>query len=223
MEGKKSKGQKPNEMTTKDQIKILDEMFKFYNRELFGGKLVPGIIGLTKSGPKGAFLPSRWKIKNDSNPKEHQIAHHEINININKIGNDNLLLHATLVSQMVLLWQEDLGKPGKTTGWHNLDWANKMEMVGLMPSKSGKEGGQKTGWGMDFYILDEGKFINSFNKIKDTTYLPFMLQEENLIQKSKSSKSGKKATYGCQCGNKIWGKSGLAIQCKKCKEDYMEV
>jgi predicted SprT family Zn-dependent metalloprotease len=210
-------------MTSKDQIKGLDEMYKFYNRELFGGKLAPAIISLTKSGPRGYFIASRWKIKNDSNPVEHQIAHHEIAINIDKIGTNNSLLHSTLVHEMVHLWQEDLGKPSKN-GWHNQEWADMMEKIGLIPSKTGQEGGKKIGYSIDHYIREDGKFFNSYNKIKGNEYLPFELQIDSKNKNEKSAKNGKRTIYICECKNKVWGKSGLDnLFCKGCNANYVAI
>lgn len=63
----------------------------------------------------------------------------------------------TLVHEMVHLWQFHFGKPGRR-GYHNKEWAAKMEEVGLMPSNTGKEGGRKVGEKMADYIILGGSF-----------------------------------------------------------------
>jgi predicted SprT family Zn-dependent metalloprotease len=46
---------------------------------------------------------------------------------------------STLAHEMVHLWQEQFGKPSRN-GYHNKQFANKMEEIGLKPSDTGKPG-----------------------------------------------------------------------------------
>ena len=64
---------------------------------------------------------------------------------------------STLAHEMVHQWQYHHGKPGRR-GYHNLEWADKMESVGLMPSDTGLPGGKRTGEQMTHYIVDGGPF-----------------------------------------------------------------
>ncbi|MBM5564638.1 SprT-like domain-containing protein, partial [Klebsiella quasipneumoniae] len=59
----------------------------------------------------------------------------------------------TLVHEMAHLWQHHFGKPGRR-GYHNKEWAERMEEIGLMPSSTGKPGGAKTGDKMADYIIE---------------------------------------------------------------------
>lgn len=65
----------------------------------------------------------------------------------------------TLVHEMVHLWQYHFGKPGRR-GYHNKEWANKMESIGLMPSSTGQPGGKRTGDKMADYIIEGSVFDN---------------------------------------------------------------
>ena len=49
-------------------------------------------------------------------------------------GNPIIQTLQTLVHEMVHLWQYHFGTPSRRT-YHNIEWANKMESVGLMPSR----------------------------------------------------------------------------------------
>lgn len=61
----------------------------------------------------------------------------------------------TLVHEMTHIWQGHFGKPGRR-GYHNQQWASKMQEIGLMPSSTGEPGGAKTGEAMmDYVILDK--------------------------------------------------------------------
>lgn len=63
----------------------------------------------------------------------------------------------TLVHEMVHLWQHHFGKPSRAC-YHNTEWANKMEALGLMPSDTGKPGGKRVGQSMNDYVIPGGRF-----------------------------------------------------------------
>ncbi|TEQ08246.1 sprT domain-containing protein [Pseudomonas aeruginosa] len=63
----------------------------------------------------------------------------------------------TLVHEMVHLWQYHFGKPSRAC-YHNTEWANKMEALGLMPSDTGKPGGKRVGQSMNDYVIPGGRF-----------------------------------------------------------------
>lgn len=70
----------------------------------------------------------------------------------------------TLVHEMTHLWQYHFGKPGRGR-YHNKEWADKMESIGLMPSSTGKPGGDKTGDCMADYAIEGGLFLQSCKEL----------------------------------------------------------
>lgn len=66
----------------------------------------------------------------------------------------------TLVHEMVHLWQAHFGDPGRGR-YHNAEWADKMEAIGLMPSSTGKPGGKRTGDRMADYAIEDGPFLKA--------------------------------------------------------------
>jgi len=70
----------------------------------------------------------------------------------------------TLVHEMVHAWQFHFGKPGRR-GYHNKEWADKMEAIGLMPSSTGKPGGARTGEKMADYAIPGGLFMQATDKL----------------------------------------------------------
>lgn len=66
----------------------------------------------------------------------------------------------TLVHEMVHQWQALHGKPGRGR-YHNDEWADKMELIGLMPSSTGKPGGKRTGDHMADYAIEGGRFLQA--------------------------------------------------------------
>jgi len=63
----------------------------------------------------------------------------------------------TLVHEMVHQWQYHHGKPSRTC-YHDRQWADKMESIGLMPSDTGQPGGKRTGQKVADYAVPGGRF-----------------------------------------------------------------
>ena len=69
----------------------------------------------------------------------------EISLNLKQLGESEPIdVMATLVRQMVHLWQESYGQPSQK-GYYNREWAKKMTEIGLIPSATGQPGGKHTG------------------------------------------------------------------------------
>jgi len=72
-------------------------------------------------------------------------------------------------------WQEHFGTPSEGNHHHNQEWADKMESLGLMPSKSGLPGGKRTGRSISHYIIQGGKFSQSCTRLIENGFiLPWM-------------------------------------------------
>ena len=65
---------------------------------------------------------------------------------------------------MAHAWQQHFGNPGRR-GYHNEEWADKMESIGLMPSSTGKLGGSRTGEKMADYAIKGGLFMQATDKL----------------------------------------------------------
>lgn len=70
----------------------------------------------------------------------------------------------TLVHEMTHLWQQHNGKPGRGR-YHNKQWGNKLESIGLMPSSTGHPGGQRTGDSMADYAIEDGLFLKACREL----------------------------------------------------------
>ena len=53
---------------------------------------------------------------------------------------------------------------GKTSSYHDKEWAALMKQVGLHPSTTGEPGGAETGWKVTHYIIPRGLFAMAFSK-----------------------------------------------------------
>jgi hypothetical protein len=200
-------------MITKIQFNQLDGLFDYYNKQLFDGKLNDCMINMSrKKGAYSFFEPKNWKSKEGGGEDIH-----EISLCPDSLDRDGKEWQATLVHEMVHLWQQDNGKPSRN-GYHNKQWAAKMEEIGLIPSSTGAAGGKKTGQSMTHYIAENGLFIKAFNNLneKKIKYPPL----PKLPHGGKTTSIKSKTKYECPCGNSVWGKSGLSIICADCNKHF---
>lgn len=216
-------------------------LYDYYNKELFNGKLPFCLLILSRSTAKvcGHFSKERWQDR-DGNKT------HEINLNPTYLANaTDIDICQTLVHEMVHLWQNEFGKPSRT-GYHNKQWANKMQEVGLMPSHTGEPGGKQTGQQMSDYPIKGGVFEKVFNTMPKDILLPFKSTEFFIGAVSSGSggeansitavgealepvlppkpKNKNKIKYSCpNCKANVWGKPDLGLICKSCLSDYLEL
>jgi hypothetical protein len=218
---------------TEDQFLSYQNIFDYFNEVLFEGQL-PGVLlnFSRKAKTHGFFAPERWEDGKKSRS-------HEISLNPETLERESVLVFSTLVHEMVHLWQQEFGKPSRTA-YHNQEWADKMESVGLIPSNTGQPGGKKTGQSVSHYILAGGPFENAFEAMpEDLKRLPFTAIEyiqkpaagaegsgegeedgdgEGKTKKKGKNKSQYKAKFTCpDCGQNAWGKEDLSILCNNCK------
>ncbi len=137
---------------TKSAYAELQTAYDYFNSHLFDDELPQCLITLQREKQTyGYFSASRFVSKGGDSTDE--IA---LNPAYFAICPPEEVMQ-TLVHEMVHLWQHHFGKKGRG-GYHNKEWAEKMESLGLMPSSTGKEGGQKTGDKMADYIIEGGHF-----------------------------------------------------------------
>lgn len=137
---------------TKDLYSLFDLIYDFYNANLFDGTLPNCMFVIVrKNGTFGYYIPKKWI--NKESEKTDEIA-----INPLMFGKFPLMeILQTIVHEMTHLWQENLGTPPRR-GYHDKEWGNKMESIGLMPSSTGQIGGNKTGQQMMDYPIIDGLF-----------------------------------------------------------------
>lgn len=185
----------------------LQEIFDFFNQKLFAGELPNCLISLQRTkGAAGYFAYSSWE--NDNGKKIDEIA-------LNPSGfkdKDLKTILSTFVHEMCHLWQSYFGTPGKN-GYHNQEWSEKMQTVGLIPSHTGKKGGNKTGYKMSHFVLRGGLYEKWFEELEKIGGK--MSWVESIGEQNKSYV--KKMKYVCpDCNIKLWGKPNLNIICGDC-------
>jgi predicted SprT family Zn-dependent metalloprotease len=196
---------------TSEQFAAYEKMFAFFNAKLFGGTLPTCLLNFSRhSGSYGFFAPERWE-------KGREVRH-EISLNPATLKSRKPIdVASTLVHEMVHLWQREYGKPSRS-GYHNREWAQKMEEVGLVPSTTGDRNGRKMGQHMSHYVAQGGPFKQAFQAMPPECQLPWACEEPQYRARGRRKYKEKYTCPGCHTN--VWGKPGLAISCDKCKEAF---
>lgn len=190
---------------TREQFAAYEKMFAFFNARLFRGELPRCLLNFSRhSGSYGFFAPERWEKGGE--------VRHEISLNPATLkSREPIDVASTLVHEMVHLWQHEYGSPSRS-GYHNREWAVKMEEIGLVPSSTGDVYGNKVGQRMSHYVAEGGPFARAFRAMPPEFLLPWACEEPHRQRAGKSPKN--KVKYTCpMCGVNVWGKPGLTIYC----------
>lgn len=140
---------------TAETFSELQKAYDHFNQALFDNKLPGCLLSLQRiKRTMGYFSSKRF-----TNANGRVID--EIAVNPEYFAVVPLLeVMQTLAHEMVHQWQHRHGQPGRAR-YHNKEWADKMEAIGLMPSDTGKPGGKRTGDCMADYPISEGKFLEA--------------------------------------------------------------
>lgn len=210
--------------------------FQFFNREFWNGVLTDPVFIISRSrNTRGHYGEDFWCTEKGDR------TYCEIAINIqNQMGRTVEEMLSTLVHEMCHQWQAECGTP-PSKAYHDRQWADEMERVGLMPSHTGEPGGKRTGRGMTHYILEGGAFQQACRRLVETTKIIELFDGSSgilwtdvneadplkrVIVPPKTAVKGKhkaaKTKYTCGCGQNLWGKPGLQVQCSLCLTQFEE-
>ncbi len=188
--------------------------YNFFNDRLFGNQLPHCLITLQrKNKARGYFCGERF----GSIDKQvvDEIAMNPMHFETRTVTE----ILSTLVHEMVHLWQAHFGKPSRSA-YHNAQWGDKMEQIGLMPSDTGQEGGKRTGQQMTHYIITNGPYATAVAELLATGLKITWMDRAN----DKKKASAARIKYHCDmCNSNVWGKAGLAIMCMACDNEMMEI
>jgi len=203
---------------TPAQFAAFQAMFNHFNTTLFGGRLPHVFLNFSRhANCYGFFAAKRWE-RDGETKKLHEIS---LNPSYLKHRGQRAVV-STLVHEMVHLWQEEFGKPGRR-GYHNAQWANKMEAIGLMPSSTAAPGGKRVGDRVSHYVIEGGPFAQAFAAMPTEYLLPWVCWEVEAIAIKKPRRASKvKFTCGAACGANAWGKPGLQLVCGECDVEMID-
>lgn len=196
------------ENPTAAQFDAFRAMYDYFNCALFAGVLRPVILNFSRAANSlGFFAPMRWE--------RGTATTHEISLNPAYLKHrDARDIASTLVHEQVHCWQQEHGRPGRR-GYHNEEWAAKMESIGLMPSATAAPGGARVGYQMSHYVIEGGRFAISFAAMPAEHTLPWTCWEGGHERKPRAAS---KVKFSCAaCGANAWGRPSLRLVCGDCE------
>jgi predicted SprT family Zn-dependent metalloprotease len=205
---------------TAASAQALQTAYDFFNKKLFDGKLPPCILLLhRKRNANGYFWAERFADRADKTKLD------EIAINPSEMrGRDDRAVLSTLVHEMCHLEQQHFGKAPKGN-YHDKQWGEMMDRVGLTPTSTGKPGGKRTGAKVTHLIVDGGPFdVACKALLKTGLTLPYMERNFTKAEKARAKvKRASKTKFVCpDCDQACWGKPTLQVICADCMEPMEE-
>lgn len=138
----------------------LQAAFDHYNARLFGGVIPPVLITMQRESRAYGYFSARRFAHRSAKETTDEIAMNPAYFGIVPL----LEILQTMAHEMAHAWQHHHGTPGRR-GYHNKEWADKMEAIGLMPSDTGKPGGKRTGEKMADYAIEGGLFMQATDEL----------------------------------------------------------
>lgn len=198
---------------TKEVSDTFITAYNHFNTALFNGQLVPCIIHMhRKSKCYGYFAGARFGNKDAS------VMVDEIALNPSTFATRSIEeILSTLVHEMVHLWQHHHGVKKSKSAYHNTEWADKMESIGLMPSDTAKPDGKRTGQKVSHYIMQGHAYALSVAVLLDTGFTLPYIELWDTAKKNSKAKADSKTKYSCpSCGLNAWAKLGVSLLCVDC-------
>jgi hypothetical protein len=186
--------------------------YRYFANELFADVNMPDVlITLQRKANTNGYYHHQVFEGRDGERRTSELA---LNPRHFKTRSDEDIL-GTLVHEMVHCWQHHFGNQVSRDGYHNEEWADKMEAIGLMPSSTGEYGGKRKGQGMSHYIIDDGPFVVACRKLLGGG---FRLNWQSLDRDTDRKKARAKVKYTClSCGLNAWAKPSVNLDCGDCK------
>jgi len=199
----------------------LEQAYKHFNSNLFfdafGNRLPDCLITFQRSPYYGYFYSTRFQSRIDARVKTDEIA---LNPDAFSGRSDKEIL-STLAHEMVHMHQQYFGKPSRNA-YHNREWAEMMEAIGLMPSNTGRPGGTKTGQRMSHYVIPGGLFDQAVTELLALgLHLNWQSgvanRRDNQGNVHKSHPRNKTKFHCVQCGQNAWAKPTAHLICGDCQ------
>lgn len=142
----------------------LQQAYEHFNTQLFEGKLPFCLITFQREKRTYGYFSHRRFVRR-SGEQTDEIAMNPCYFSVCPIEE----VMSTLVHEMAHLWQYHFGTPGRRA-YHNAQWADFMESIGLMPSDTGQPGGRRVGEHMADYIIAGGRFEQACRQLLATQF-----------------------------------------------------
>lgn len=214
---------------TATEYNSLEAAYDWFNSDLFEGRLPAVLLTFQRKGGGclGYFSYRRFESRQAAGEYTDELALNPAGFN----GQSDLEILSTLVHEMAHVWQAHFGKPSRS-GYHNKEWAAKMQLIGLMPSSTGQPGGKTTGQRMSDYIIAGGPFERSAKALLASGYCINWqsIEAVRAVSPTGGEADGEegepaenpknKVKFSCPlCGQNVWGKPSAAVLCGECSDE----
>lgn len=142
--------------TTYSELQVAYDTF---NASLFEGALPPCLLTLQREKRTYGYFSAK-RFGNRAGQTTDEIAFNPEYFAVLPV----VEVLQTVAHEMTHLWQSHFGKPGRAR-YHNAEWADKMEAIGLMPSSTGLPGGRRVGDCMADYVIPNGRFAAAVDEL----------------------------------------------------------
>ena len=203
---------------TQETYSALQTAYEHFNQELFDEALPECLITLQRKEKRvhGYFWSQRFE-EIGSGQRTDEIAMNPQHFK----SREMIEVLSTLAHEMAHQWQAHCGTPSRKA-YHNHEWGDKMESIGLMPSNTGEPGGKRTGQQMTHYIIQGGLFERvCASLLSDGFRLAWGEITADITVDPGTKGGGKGKTTrvkftcpGCQAN--AWGKPTLKLICGDC-------
>lgn len=227
----------------------LARAYDHFNAALFSGKLPECVIVCSGfSRPQrfaGHYTTGIFYHRADSKNDKSTPALPQILINADTFDRkDDIAILSTLVHEMVHHWQHSSGHPSRG-GYHNKEWAQKMQEVGLEPSTEGiydannpalptildaeqiqnAQEGKRTGQAVSHYISPHGAFKRWAERLVAggfSLHLGGWEDRAAAAAAAAARKKNSKTKFTCPtCKANAWAKPDSKLVCGACMEKML--
>ena len=200
---------------TRETYDAFQDAFERLNHRLFEHRLPNALITLQRRARSYGYFAAK-RMRRSDGARAHEIALNPAHFK-DRAASETL---ATLVHEMVHLWQAEFGAPGRG-GYHNREWADAMKRIGLRPSATGAPGGRETGDRMSQYVRPGGAFERAAReliaggfRIEWCDAPRRAAYSGNAAAPRQAAASGVRRKFTCPaCGQNAWAKPGAALRC----------
>ena len=184
--------------------------YAHFNAALFNGQLPKVVFTWHRRAHSFGYASVDRFDDRDDDAKLHELA-----------LNPDYFLHrpdletlSTLVHEMVHVEQYSFGDAGRGR-YHNAEWADMMDRIGLTPSHTGFPGGRRTGQQMSHYIVPGGPFALAADALLATGW--HIKRGSTLNPGKGKGVDPSKTKFTCpDCGLNAWARASAQLGCVEC-------
>ena len=201
----------PDNTATAATYVRLQDAFDHFNGALFDGELPCPLITLQrKARSRGYFTPQKFVHRNIEGLYVDELALNPMAFH----GHPDETILSFFVHLMCFSWQHHCGHASRP-GYHNSEWAQKMQAIGLTPTSAQTDKIARTGDRVDYSIVPGGPFDVACRELLAGGKIVYF--EDGRSQVERDRKAASKQCFSCpNCGQRVWGRSATRVRCDEC-------